>query len=586
MNTQPNPQSGNQPHYQYPQQGNQQQGNGWVPPTPKNQQNGPHGGYKFFQAMRNSGFFRSEDRWIGGVAGGLARKLNVDPIIVRLVLIILGVTLTGVALVAYAAAWALLPEERDGRIHAEELFKGNFDGAVIAIAITALLGFGSLGGSVAFGFNVIPEPLAGLFWVALLAAGAYATYVVYTNHQESKGKNTMPQGTPNDSAGPTHKPDANADQDAATQVSNAPKDSASAHQANGTDTRVSPNTSQGFAPQAPANSWQQNAGSSNQTNGQYRGAAGTYPSQAQRPYSQGTYPTNAANFNGNGPGPGPGSGSVPGASPRVGNGMNGNGGGNSNGMNGNGAGGFAQWDASALPVAKEPSGGFLISFALTLIAAALVLGGNALGLLSNGTLALPLIIAVSAIIGGIVVAINGMRGKTSGSAGFFSILALLAGVFIALPTIYGSDYISRQNFHMVSEQNIAPTTIEQLETEMSFGVGDFVLDLTKLSAAELREIDEPLQLQLSGGIGNVELILPQSVPVAVNSDIGVGGYADPLHSQSGIGIGSVIYDHEGNEVFSQEVLVDVDISLGIGDISITSVPDTLATESLPGSTDN
>ena len=50
------------------------------------------------------------DRHIGGVAGGLARHLDVDPILVRVPLVV-AVFLGGAGLLAYAAAWILVPEE-------------------------------------------------------------------------------------------------------------------------------------------------------------------------------------------------------------------------------------------------------------------------------------------------------------------------------------------------------------------------------------------------------------------------------------------------------------------------------------------
>jgi phage shock protein PspC (stress-responsive transcriptional regulator) len=50
------------------------------------------------------------DRHIGGVAGGLARHLDVDPIIIRVAFVV-AVFFGGAGLLAYAAAWILVPEE-------------------------------------------------------------------------------------------------------------------------------------------------------------------------------------------------------------------------------------------------------------------------------------------------------------------------------------------------------------------------------------------------------------------------------------------------------------------------------------------
>lgn len=50
------------------------------------------------------------DRHIGGVAGGLARHLDVDPIIIRVTFVV-AIFFGGAGLLAYIGAWALVPEE-------------------------------------------------------------------------------------------------------------------------------------------------------------------------------------------------------------------------------------------------------------------------------------------------------------------------------------------------------------------------------------------------------------------------------------------------------------------------------------------
>lgn len=53
---------------------------------------------------------RSDDRRIAGVAGGLARHLDIDPIIVRVALVVL-VFFGGSGLLLYGAMWLIVPEE-------------------------------------------------------------------------------------------------------------------------------------------------------------------------------------------------------------------------------------------------------------------------------------------------------------------------------------------------------------------------------------------------------------------------------------------------------------------------------------------
>ena len=34
---------------------------------------------RFFDSLRHCGIVRTQERWVGGVAGGVARRLDVDP---------------------------------------------------------------------------------------------------------------------------------------------------------------------------------------------------------------------------------------------------------------------------------------------------------------------------------------------------------------------------------------------------------------------------------------------------------------------------------------------------------------------------
>jgi phage shock protein C len=58
------------------------------------------------------GFRRSvDDRWIAGVCGGIAARTGLDVNLVRVVAVLLAVFGHLIGLIAYVAAWALVPEE-------------------------------------------------------------------------------------------------------------------------------------------------------------------------------------------------------------------------------------------------------------------------------------------------------------------------------------------------------------------------------------------------------------------------------------------------------------------------------------------
>ncbi|MCW2765267.1 MAG: PspC domain protein [Nocardioides sp.] len=113
-----------------------------------------------------------DDRKVAGVAGGLARHLDVDPVILRVAFVVL-VFFGGAGLLLYGAAWLLVPEEGSdsATINLDERSRTFALAIVGALAVFALIG-DSWG---VFGF---PWPVAVVALVALLILtrrGANAT---------------------------------------------------------------------------------------------------------------------------------------------------------------------------------------------------------------------------------------------------------------------------------------------------------------------------------------------------------------------------------------------------------------------------
>jgi len=54
-------------------------------------------------------YLSETDKKIGGVCGGLGEYFNVDPTIIRLLVVILTFMSAGTGIVAYLIAWAIIP---------------------------------------------------------------------------------------------------------------------------------------------------------------------------------------------------------------------------------------------------------------------------------------------------------------------------------------------------------------------------------------------------------------------------------------------------------------------------------------------
>src|SRR4051812_4862083 len=113
----------------------------------------------------------SSDRVFGGVAGGFGRYLGIDPVVIRLILIVL-IFFGGAGVIVYAAAWLLVPSDTDEG--------SGFDGSGVArrtgialgvLVLTAIAAFGGFWGF-AVGGGVVTAIVVIAFG-GLLVAGAF-----------------------------------------------------------------------------------------------------------------------------------------------------------------------------------------------------------------------------------------------------------------------------------------------------------------------------------------------------------------------------------------------------------------------------
>jgi phage shock protein PspC (stress-responsive transcriptional regulator) len=96
---------------------------------------------KIFAALRGIGIRRrTNDTWFRGVCSGFADRLGVDPVIIRVALVVLAL-LWGVGISIYLVAWALLPNDRD-QIVAERALRDGSGGAIVVVVLAGLSLFG------------------------------------------------------------------------------------------------------------------------------------------------------------------------------------------------------------------------------------------------------------------------------------------------------------------------------------------------------------------------------------------------------------------------------------------------------------
>ncbi|MCA1781476.1 MAG: PspC domain-containing protein [Intrasporangiaceae bacterium] len=150
----------------------------------------------FFDQIRAFGVRRTSDRWVAGVGGGLARRLGVDPLLIRAAFIAL--LIFGIGFLAYLIAWALLPDENDSIVAERAIHDGDGWGIFLIIVIAlSVFGVGPFftGADGWWSLVMTLALIAGIWWLVTRTrdSGAGA----------QPGPQTSPQGSaPSDSTVP------------------------------------------------------------------------------------------------------------------------------------------------------------------------------------------------------------------------------------------------------------------------------------------------------------------------------------------------------------------------------------------------
>jgi phage shock protein PspC (stress-responsive transcriptional regulator) len=136
--------------------------------TPHQAQAAPSQGSKFWDDILSLGVRRDRSRqWFGGVCAGIARRFDIDPVLVRAAVIALTL-FGGFGIVAYVVAWLLMPDE-NGRIMARDALDGDASTAsggaialtVFGILVVAAIVFGDNGFLI--GWGIVPLAIVGWF---------------------------------------------------------------------------------------------------------------------------------------------------------------------------------------------------------------------------------------------------------------------------------------------------------------------------------------------------------------------------------------------------------------------------------------
>ena len=571
--------------------------------------------HSFFSSVRRTGLFRSEERWVGGVAGGLARRLGVDPVLVRSVWGLLGLV-SGIGLVIYGLAWALLPEERDGRIHVEQALVGDINTGLAGAIVAVITGFG-LGkyGIVPSWFvqGWIGSSLGGfvvtVFWVGTLLLALWAMYLHrtgsgarpnaeprHTPHPGPAGPGTGTDagrpGTPPSAAGHPAGPFATGSDPVPSVPVSGPVPSGSTGSGS---TATWPSAALAFAQPDTASTVRVTPSSSGSHDGQAPEQTDTTasfhtparPVDATASFHTPTGPADA-------PSSGRWSSSLAGPSPYVSQHTP------------------PAWSApTPVPTTFHyvPGPGrtlSLITLAVSMFGLAAVVWAYSIGRLSPIGALITCTGLLTAVLG-LGVVISALRGRRGGWMSVTGFLVLLAAVpsLVTGSVIGGFGSINGTFPHRTVDITVTDAMLEQAGGHLDLGeyaVGDITLDLRGVSAAAARDAD----IDISMGAGQLRIKTLQGQAVSVDAQVGAGELRgvltqpwsttgvgtgrprdpswEPMYSvsgqsltesyiyQGGIGIDAQMSSPDAQAVGPAHDL-DVDVEVGIGEIQVYEEPD-------------
>lgn len=134
--------------------------------------------------MRQMPLRRTRSRWVGGVCGGVARLVGLDPTLCRAAAIALG--LLGPGIPAYLIAWLLVPEEEDDSLMLDRAVRGGEGGATFLL-VGSVVSLVALPGSAGW-----PHAGPADRGLSLGALAAIVFVVVYVLRQSPTGTPTPP----------------------------------------------------------------------------------------------------------------------------------------------------------------------------------------------------------------------------------------------------------------------------------------------------------------------------------------------------------------------------------------------------------
>lgn len=399
------------------------------------------------------------DRKVAGVAGGLGRYFDIDPLILRVVFVTLAI-FGGSGLLLYAVGWLLVPEDGETESEASRLVNGRASSKIVGAILLAVFGLIVVGNYARTGF--------GFGGFTALAAILIAAFLISRNDDHPLIAPRQPPAPQPPAAafyGPPV-PGAYGQTPGTAYAAPAPA--------------VTSTAPTGYPPQPPTSS------------------TGYQPPPPPPPYQSFAPPA-----------PPP------------------------------------PWTPPA-PRQRSPLGRATVSLAL-MVAGALV----AWDLATRHDVPAETVLAICLAVVGLGLVVGGFAGRARG-------LIFLGAVLVVATTAAGITHIGFRGG--VGDRTWTPRTTAGVQATYRLGVGQAVLDLSRLQLAPGETVD----LRVRQGIGDLTIVLPEGVSADVDSEVNAGDIRWPDGTdQNGTSLHRRYISPRGTDP-----VITIDADLGVGSMEV------------------
>lgn len=134
-------------------------------------------------------------------------------------------------------------------------------------------------------------------------------------------------------------------------------------------------------------------------------------------------------------------------------------------------------------------------------------------------------------------------------------------IFIGLVAACATLGATATNNYDGERLTYAPTTSAEVRDSYEMGAGELTIDLSQVRDADGLDGNE---LRIDGGIGEIEVIVPDGMDVAVDASVGVGDLSLFGAHDEGLDIKQDGFVDGGNEVPDMRLIID----LGVGQVTV------------------